>query len=69
MTTFEGTIWRRVLDAALEDRLDFLRRLEARPMNYATEPEKAKHVTAVYHAKRAIIDIMNDIEKEQGQRT
>ena len=64
---FSGPDWRFVLEAALKDRIDFLERLEKRPMTYATEPEKAQHVTAVYHAKRAIIDIMADIEKANGE--
>jgi hypothetical protein len=63
---FTGPDWRYVLDAALADRIDFLKRLEARPMNHATEPEKAAHQVALYHAQLAICDIMKDIEKEQG---
>lgn len=63
MNDFKGPVWTSVLEAALEDRLDFLRRLEARSMNYATEPEKAEWQVACYHAKLAICDIMGDLEK------
>lgn len=60
-------LWMSVLSAALEDRLDFKRRLEARPMAYATEDEKRQHQARIYATQREIIDICTDIEKAEGQ--
>ena len=65
--TFEGPEWISCCEAALADRLAYLERLEKLPMTYASEPEKAAHVTEVYQTRRIIIEIVNDIEKAKGE--
>ncbi len=62
-----GDLWVFVLEAALEDRQDFMRRLKARPMVHASELEKTAHENAVYHAQKDICEICADLEKARGQ--
>ena len=56
-----------VLEAALEDRQDFMRRLKARPMRYATELEKVAHEQQIYHTQQDICEIATDLEKARGE--
>ena len=60
-------LWTYVQEAALEDRLDFMRRLKARPMQYATEDEKRTHQCQLYATQREIREICADLEKARGE--
>jgi hypothetical protein len=62
-----GDLWIYVLEAALEDRQDFMRRLKARPMKYATELEKLELENRIYHAQKDICEICADLEKARGE--
>lgn len=62
-----GYLWVSVLEASLNDRLDFIRRLKARPMKYATAEELALHEVALESARRQIEDIVSDLEKARGE--
>jgi hypothetical protein len=62
-----GDLWIYVLEAALEDRHDFMRRLKARGMKYATETEKLQHEGQLYAAQKDICEICADLEKARGE--
>jgi hypothetical protein len=64
---FRGSLWVSVLEASLNDRLDFQRRLKARPMMHATAVEIDRHETALKSAKRQIDEIVADLAKARGE--
>ncbi len=62
-----GDLWVFVLEAALEDRQDFMRRLKARPIKHANEKERLAHESALYYAQKDICEICADLEKARGE--
>lgn len=64
---FRGSLWVAVLEASLNDRLDFMRRLKAMPMEHASNADKAYHAFRIESAKRQIDDVVADLAKARGE--